>query len=71
MNSVDIHVTSASWNGDEGATHFSFSDGSTGVQHFIGTGLGMRVGELHTLTPEQHIAVVHWIDRQNVGKGIL
>lgn len=67
----ELCVASASWNGEEGATYFVFSDGSKGVQHFIGTGLGMRVGELHTLTPAQHIAVVKWFDRQNVGKGIL
>ena len=64
-----LKVSSVSWNGDEGATYFVFSDGSKGVQHFVGSGLGMRVGPLHTLTPEQHIAVVKWI-RQNVGKGL-
>ena len=67
----ELRVKTAAWNGNEGATHFVFSDGSHGVQHFVGTGLGMRAGELHTLTPTQHIAVVKWFDRQNVGKGVL
>jgi hypothetical protein len=68
---TNIHVVSASWDGDVGTTTFKFSDGSVGVQHFVGSGLGMRVGNLHTLNQEQHIAVIRWNDRQNVGKGIL
>lgn len=67
----NICVVSASWDGATGTTIFKFSDGSEGTQHFVGSGLGMRVGNLHTLTQEQHIAVIRWNDRQNVGKGIL
>ena len=66
----ELRVKTAAWSGEEGVTHFTFNDGSKGIQHFVGSGLGMRVGPLHTLTPEQHIAVVKWIDRQDVGKGL-
>jgi len=66
----ELRVKTAAWSGEEGVTRFTFSDGSSGVQHFVGSGLGMRVGPLHTLTLAQHIAVVKWIDRQNVGKGL-
>lgn len=67
-----LRVTSASWNGAEGATHFTFSDGSHGVQHFSGSG-GLRffVGELHNVTPEQQRAIVRWNNLQNAGKGNL
>lgn len=66
-----LKIVSASWNGDEGATYFTFSDGSDGVQHLVGSGLGLKYGPLHSLNPAQHRAVVTWFDRQNVGKGIL
>ena len=71
MNSVDIRVTSANWNGDEGATHFSFSDGSHGVQHFVKGGLGLTIGPLHNLSEQQHVAVVAYLDKANIGKGVL
>lgn len=67
----NIHVVSASWDAATGTTTFKFSDGSVGVQHFVGSGLGMRVGNLHALNQEQHIAVIRWNDQQNVGKGVL
>lgn len=64
-----MHVTAAKWDGGEGATHFTFSDGSSGVQHFVKSGNRLIHGELHNLTPEQHKAVVNWIDKGNIGKG--
>ena len=66
---VEISVVSASWDGE--ATSFTFSDGSQGTQHLVGKGLQLKYGSRHSLTAAQHRAVVAWIDRQNVGKGIL
>ena len=31
----ELRVKTAAWDGEEGATHFVFSDGSHGVQHFV------------------------------------
>ena len=66
-----LKVSSASWNGEEGATYFVFSDGSKGVQHFVKGGLGLTIGPLHNLNEQQHVAVVDWINKSNIGKGVL
>ena len=67
----ELRVKTAAWSGEEGATHFVFSDGSHGVQHFVKGGLGLTIGPLHNLSAQQHVAVVKWIDKVNIGKGIL
>lgn len=67
----ELRVSSASWSGDDQATYFVFSDGSKGVQHFVKGGLGLTIGPLHNLSEQQHVAVVAYLDKANIGKGVL
>ena len=67
----ELRVKTAAWDGEEGATHFVFSDGSHGVQHFVKGGLGLTIGPLHNLSERQHVAVVAYLDKANIGKGVL